>query len=100
MRPNRSAMTNILLSGEPTDKTKAAETFVVFLITDVIIPDEMKREDVAGLLSAAGIYSSEDDVAYGKGESDSRNERMVLKVVGHLSRANSAIFQVRCFPRV
>ena len=80
-------MTNILLSGEPTDKTKAAETFVVFLITDVIIPDEMKREDVADLLSAAGIYSSEDDVAYGKDESESRNERMVLKVATLITSA-------------
>ena len=35
-------------------------------------------------LLPAGIYSSEDDVAYGKDGSDSRNERMVLKVVGHL----------------
>ena len=76
-------MANILLSGEPTDKTKQEDTFA-FLITDVIIPGEMKRSGVVDLLAAAGIYSSEDDVAYGKDESDSRNERMVLKVVGHL----------------
>ena len=78
-------MTNILLSGESTDKTKEAGTFA-FLITDVIIlPDGMKRVDVVDcLLAAAGIYSSEDDVAYGKDGSDSRNERMVLKAVGHL----------------
>ena len=44
----------------------------------------MKHVDAVDLLAAAGIYSSEDDVAYGKDVSDSRNERMVLKVVGHL----------------
>ena len=36
------------------------------------------------LLQAAGIYCHEDDVVYGMDESDSRNERMVLKAVGHL----------------
>jgi len=54
----------------------------------VIIPEEMKRVDVVDLLAAAGIYSSEDDVVYGKGESDSRNERMVLKAVGHLGHSD------------
>ena len=44
----------------------------------------MYRVDVADYLAAAGIYSSEDDVAYGMDESDSRNERMVLKAIGHL----------------
>ena len=87
MRPNQSAMTNILLSGESIDKTKEADTFA-FLITDVIIPGGMSRVDVAGCLAAAGIYSSEDDVAYGKGESDERNERMVLKAVGHLGHSD------------
>ena len=83
LRPNQSAMTNILLSGESTDKTKEEGTFA-FLITDAIIPDEIKRLGVVDCLAAAGIYSSEDDVAYGKDVSDSRNVRMLLKVVGHL----------------
>ena len=76
-------MTNILLSGESTDKTKQADTFA-FLITDVIIPAGMERVDVAGYLADAGIYCHEDDVVYGMDETDSRNERMVMKVVGHL----------------
>ena len=76
-------MANILLSGESTDKATETDTFA-FLITDVIIPDEMKRADVVDCLAAAGIYSSEDDIAYDKDESDSRNERMILKAVGHL----------------
>ena len=76
-------MANILLSGESTDKAKEADTFA-FLITDVIIPDEMKRVHVVDLLAAAGFYSSEDDVAYDKDVADSRNERMILKAVGHL----------------
>ena len=80
-------MTNILPSEESIGKIKEAETFA-FLITDVIIPDGMSRVDVAGCLAAAGIYSSEDDVAYGNGESDSRNERMVLKAVGHLGHSD------------
>ena len=46
LRPNQSTMTNILLSGESIDKTKEADTFA-FLITDVIIPEGMKRVDVA-----------------------------------------------------
>ena len=41
---------------------------------------------VVGYLAAAGIYCHchEDDMAYGTDASDSRNERMILKVVGHL----------------
>ena len=74
-------MANILLSVESTDKTKEAGAFA-FLIADVIIRE--KRAGAVGCLAAAGIYSSEGDVAYGKDESDSRNERMVLKAVGHL----------------
>ena len=85
LRPNQSTMTNILLSGESADKTKEAGTFA-FLITDVIMPDGTNRVDVVGYLAGAGIYCScsEDDVVYGMDESDSRNERMVLKAVGHL----------------
>ena len=83
LRPNQSTMSNILLSGESTNKTKEAENFA-FLITGVIIPDGMDRSDVAGYLPDAGVYCHEDDVVYGMDESDSRNERMVLKAVGHL----------------
>ena len=80
-------MTNILLSGESIDKTKEADTFA-FLTIDVIIPEGMKRVDVVDCLAASGIYSSEDDLAYGSDESDSRNERMVLKAVGHLGHSD------------
>ena len=37
LRPNLGAMTNILLSGGFTNKTKEAGNFA-FLITDVVIP--------------------------------------------------------------
>ena len=83
LRPNQSTMTNILLSGQSTNKTKEADNFA-FLITDVIIPDRMDRVGVVGYLSDAGIYCHEDDVVYGMDEPDLRNERMVLKAVGHL----------------
>ena len=52
MRPNQSEMANILLSGESTDKATETDTFA-FLITDVIIPDEMKRVDVVDCLENA-----------------------------------------------
>ena len=45
---------------------------------------DRKRVDVVDCLAAAGIYCSEDDIAYGMDVSDSRNERMILKAVGHL----------------
>ena len=64
-------------------KAKEAENFA-FLITDVVIPDGMGRVGVVGYLAAAGIYCHEGDMAYGTDESDSRNGRMLLKVVGHL----------------
>ena len=48
LRPNLGAMTNILLPGESIDKTKAEGTFA-FLITDVTIPNEMKRVGVVDL---------------------------------------------------
>ena len=44
----------------------------------------MSRVDVVGYLADAGIYRTEDDMVYGMDGSDSRNERMVLKVVAHL----------------
>ena len=83
LRPNQSTMNNILLSGVSTTKTEEADNFA-FLVTDVIIPDGMDRVNVAGYLAAAGIYCHEGDVVYGTDVSDSRNERMVLKAVGHL----------------
>ena len=66
-----------------TTKAEEAANFA-FLVTDVIIPDGMDRVDVVGYLPDAGIYCHEDDVVYGMDESDSRNERMVLKAVGRL----------------
>ena len=83
LRLNQSEMTNILLSGESTTKAEEADNFA-FLITDVVIPDGMNRVDVVGYLAAAGIYCHENDMAYGTDASDSRNARMILKVVGHL----------------
>ena len=83
LRSNQSKMTNLLLPEGPTTKAKEAGNFA-FLITDVAIPDGMGRVDVAGYLAAAGIYCHEGDMAYGTDGSDSRNERMFLKVVGHL----------------
>ena len=95
LRPNQSTMENILLSGESTNKTKEAGNFA-FLITDVIIPDGMGRVDVVGYLPDAGIYCHEDDVVHGMDESDSRNERMVLKAVGHLGDSDHK-YNSMCF---
>ena len=39
-------------------------------------------------LAGSGIYCNEDDVVYGMDGSDSRNERMVLKAVGHLGESD------------
>ena len=44
----------------------------------------MPRVDVVSYLADAGIYTTEDDMVHGMGGSDSRNERMILKVVAHL----------------
>ena len=35
-------------------------------------------------MADAGIYTTEDDLVYGMDESDLRNERMIIKAVGHL----------------
>ena len=87
LRSNESEMNNRLLSRESTTKAIEAVNFA-FLITDVIVPDGMGRVDVVGYLAAAGIYCHEGDVVYGTDESDSRNERMVLKAVGHLGNSD------------
>ena len=76
-------MTNILLSEGSTIKAKEAGNFV-FLITDVAISDGMSRAGVVSYLADVGIYTTEDDMVYGMDGSDSRNERMILKVVAHL----------------
>ena len=76
-------MANILLSEGSTTKAKEAGNFA-FLLTDVIIPDGMPRVGVVGYLADAGIYTTEGDMVYGMDRSDSRNERMILKVVAHL----------------
>ena len=83
LRSNQSKMANILLSEGSTTKAKEAGNFA-FLLTDVIIPDGMPRVGVVGYLADAGIYTTEGDMVYGMDRSDSRNERMILKVVAHL----------------
>ena len=76
-------MTSMLLSEGSTTKAKEADNFA-FLLTDVAIQDGMSRVDVVGYLAGAGIYTTEGDMVYGMDSSDSRNERMILKVVAHL----------------
>ena len=73
----------MLLSEGSTIKAKEAENFA-FLLTAVAIPDGMSRVDVVGYLADAGICTTEDGMVYGMDCSDSRNERMILKVVAHL----------------
>ena len=76
-------MTDLLLSEGATIKAKEADHFA-FLISDVVIPESTPRLDVVAALAASGIYTTEDDLVYGMDDSDSRNERMLIKVVGHL----------------
>ena len=83
LRSNQRKMANILLSDGSTTKAEEAGNFA-FLITDVVIPDGVDRVGVVGYLADAGIYCHEDDMVYGTDGSDSRNERMILEVVGHL----------------
>ena len=81
-------MTSILLSEGPTTKAKEAGREAGnfdFFLTDVAIPDGMSRVGDLDYLADAGIYTTEDDMVYGMDGSDSRNERMILKVVAHLS---------------
>ena len=77
-------MAGLLLSGGSTIKVKEAGNFA-FCITDVVIPaDRMARVDVVACLADAGIYTTEGGLVYGTDGSDSRNERMIIKTVGHL----------------
>ena len=80
-------MTDLLLSEGSTIKAKEAGNFA-FCITDVVIPDGMARVDVVACLADAGIYTTEDDLVYGMDGSDSRNERMTIKAVGHLGESS------------
>ena len=80
-------MSDLLLSEGATNKAKEADHFA-FLISDVVIPDGTPRLDVVASLADAGIYTTEDDLVYGMDESDSRNERMLIKTVGHLGDSN------------
>merc|ERR1711965_1232038 len=80
-------MSDLLLSEGATNKAKEADHFA-FLISDVAIPDGTPRLDVVASLADAGIYTTEDDLVYGMDESDSRNERMLIKTVGHLGDSN------------
>ena len=80
-------MSDLLLSEGATIKAKEADHFA-FLISDVIIPDGTPCLDAAASLAGAGIYTTEDDLVYGMDESDSRNERMVIKAVGRLGVSN------------
>ena len=80
-------MSDLLLSEGATNKAKEADHFA-FLISDVAIPDGTPRLDVVASLADAGIYTTEDDLVYGMDESDSRNERMLIKAVGHLGDSN------------
>ena len=75
----------MLLSEGPAIKAKEAGNFA-FLLTDVSIPDGMSRVGavVVGYLADVGIYTTEGDMVHGMNDSDSRNERMILKVVAHL----------------
>ena len=80
-------MASVLLSEGSTTKAKEAENFA-FLVTSRRRghpgPGGMPRVDAAGYLADAGIYTTENDMVYGMDGSDSRNERMILKVVAHL----------------
>ena len=76
-------MTDLLLSEGSTIKANEADNFA-FCITDVVIPDGMPRVGVVACLTDAGLYTTEGDLVYGMDGSDSRNERMIIKAVGHL----------------
>ena len=76
-------MSDLLLAEGATIKAKEAGHFA-FLISDVVVPQGTPRVDVVAALANSGIYTTEDDLVYGMDESDSRNERMLIKAVGHL----------------
>ena len=76
-------MIDLLLSEGSTIKAKEAGNFA-FCITDVVIPAGMARVNVVACLADSGIYTTQDDLVHGMDGSDSRNERMIIKTVGHL----------------
>ena len=80
-------MADLLLPEGFTIKAKEADNFA-FCITGVVIPDGMPRVDVVACLADAGIYTTEDDLVYGMDRSDSRNERMIIKAMGHLGETS------------
>jgi len=76
-------MSDLLLAEGATIKAKEADNFA-FLISDIAMPDGTPRLNVVASLADTGIYTTEDDLVYGMDDSDSRNERMLIKAVGHL----------------
>ena len=78
----------MLLSKGSTIKAKEADSYFAFCITDVVIPDGVPRVDVVACLADAGLCMTEGDLVYGMGGSDSRNERMIIKAVGHLGESS------------
>ena len=78
-------MAFLLLSEGSATKAKEAGNSA-FCITDVVIPEGMAaRAGALACLTDAAIYTTEeDDLVYGMDGSDSRNERMIIKAVGHL----------------
>ena len=71
----------ILISEGPTTKAKKEAGNFAFLLTGVAISDGISRVGVAGYLADDGIYTTKDGMVYGRGGSDSRNERVVLEMV-------------------
>ena len=87
----------MLSEGSTTKAEEAAN--LAFLLTDVAIPDGTDRVGVVGYLAGAGIYCHlphEDSMVHGMDGSDSRNERMILNVVGHLGDSDTSTTQWRC----
>ena len=56
----------------------------------------MSRVGVVGYLADAGIYTTEGDMVHGMYRSDSRNERMILKVVAHLGDSSGSFSSSFC----
>lgn len=76
-------MIDLLLSEGSTIKAKEAGNFA-FCITDVVVPERTARVGAVACLAGAGIYTTEGDLVHDMDGSDSRNERMIIKAVGHL----------------
>ena len=81
-------MSDLLLSEGATNKANEADHFA-FLISDVVIPDGTPRLDVVASLADAGIYTTEDDLVYGKDESG-RTALSVTQTIGTASRDHPA----------